>query len=125
MLRCGQCFCHNSQRRIAQVRFCNPQLFNTHPAIQASGAVNFYPVRKKVNLNRSSFRMNAVIPVDQGVEDCFAECIYRIFRFIRADAGFLIMVLAFMFRRQKFNASSTISEMVPPIRLLSMNRAES
>ena len=88
MFCCGQRFCHNGQRRIPEIRFRNTQLFDAHPAIQASGAVNFDTVREKVNLNRCSLRMNAIVAVNNGIEDCFGEAIYGILRFIRAGAGF-------------------------------------
>ena len=51
-------------------------MFDAHPAIQASGAVNFDTVREKVNLIRCSLRMNAIVAVNNGIEDCFAEGIY-------------------------------------------------
>ena len=34
--------------------------------------------------------MNAIVAVNNGIEDCFAEGIYRILRFIRAGAFLLI-----------------------------------
>ena len=87
--RC-QCFGHNRQRRISQIRAGRSQLIDRQTAIQTAGTVDFQTVIKKENLNGRSFGVLTVVSVDQRIQNGFADRGQRIFRNVLPFAGLCV-----------------------------------
>ena len=62
-------------------------MLHRHAAIQTAGAVDLQPIGKKVDLHRRSLCVNAVISVNDRVQNGLADGIDRIFRPILPCAG--------------------------------------
>ena len=87
VFRAGQLFSHDGQRRVAKIRSGNTQLLHRHAAIQTAGAMDLQPVGKKVDLHRRSLCIDAIISVNDRIQNGLADGIDRIFRPILPCAG--------------------------------------
>ena len=117
-------FHHVGEHRIPCFRSALSKLFNRTASIQPAFADDHHAVSVNLNAHRSVFRQNAVITMNQRVKDRFPDSDDRVFILVRpfsilADNRFRAHILT------NSTASSSISEMLPVIRLLSRNRAPS
>ena len=75
----------NTGLRVSGCTF--PQLVHRQTAIQATRVGNFQPVGIHRQPDRHPFRVDAVIPMDQRVQNGFAHSVQRIFRPVDAPPG--------------------------------------
>ena len=75
------------QHRVARVRLAVPELVKCEPTVQAAWIDDFQSILVHVQLDGHVLGVDAVVAVDQGVQDGFADGFHRVLRLVDAFAG--------------------------------------